>query len=323
MHLKRAWFKITSKGVLCITLLTLLAAAGCDEAQHEKEPSKLDREQLLAHVRVLSSDEYEGRKTGTPGGLKALEYVKTQLGSFNLNPCYEDIAQPFSFMSRSSDVPVVGTNVVGIVAGTSASTKKIVITAHFDHLGTRDEGIYNGADDNASGTGSLLEIARYFSENPPAHSIIFASLDGEEFGLKGAAALVTTNCIVDNDVVLNINMDMVSRSDKKELYVSGTSHYPFLKPVVESVSPQDHVKLIFGHDVEGTGSNDWTYASDQGPFHQIGIPFLYFGVEDHAGYHNPTDDFENITPEFYVGASNTILDVILAFDRSLDTLKAQ
>lgn len=311
------------KGAIMLSGFVLLSVAGCARAQDVSTTPELDRDRLLSHVQVLASDEYEGRRTGLPSGAKALEYVKSQLSALPLVPCFEALTQPFSFSRRGSDIEINGTNVVGSIIGTSDSPKVIVITAHFDHVGVRGDEIYNGADDNASGTGALIEMARYFSANKPLHTIIFASLDAEEMGLQGARALVGSDCISTRQVALNVNMDMISRSEVGELYVAGTRHYPFLKPVVETVVARPGVSLLFGHDEPGTGSDDWTSSSDHGPFHGVGIPFLYFGVEDHPGYHNPTDDFENITPEFYVSASNTILDIVLTFDRSLDSLAAE
>jgi hypothetical protein len=79
---------------------------------------------------------------------------------------------------------------------------------------------------------------------------------------------------------------------------------------------------VFGHDLPNTGSDDWTMASDQGPFFRQGIPHLYFGVEDHAGYHLPGDDFEDITPSFYVNAVEMIVDAIIKVDENMDVVSA-
>jgi hypothetical protein len=108
---------------------------------------------------------------------------------------------------------------------------------------------------------------------------------------------------------------MVSRSEAGELYAAGTHHSPSLTPLVEQVAQNAEVSLRIGHDTPGLPpGDDWTLASDHGPFHEAGIPFLYFGVEDHAGYHAPTDDFEAITPAFFVAAVETILDFVRLAD---------
>lgn len=302
-----------------MSLITLsISIIGCVAAL-----PRIDKAKLLSHVETLSSDVYHGRQTGTDGGVLAQLYVKNEMVIMNLTPCFEALEQAFSFSSRQSQTEIAGVNMVGLIPGSGSSDKTMVVTAHFDHLGSREGVVYNGADDNASGTAAMIEIARYFTQNPPEHTIIFAGLDAEEMGLQGARALVASSCIADRNVVVDFNVDMISRSPKGELYVAGTRHYPGTKAILETLTPREGVALLFGHDVPGTGSEDWTSASDHGPFHQAGIPFLYFGVEDHPGYHQPSDDFQEITPEFYYQSVELILETILKFDAKLDTITFQ
>jgi hypothetical protein len=89
-----------------------------------------------------------------------------------------------------------------------------------------------------------------------------------------------------------------------------------LKSILEPVASRSKVRLLFGHD-SGGGQDDWTTQSDHGAFHQAGIPFLYFGVEDHPDYHRPTDTADKINPTFFYHAALTILDAIGAIDRAL------
>ncbi len=110
--------------------------------------------------------------------------------------------------------------------------------------------------------------------------------------------------------MLNVNMDMISRNDKGELYAAGAFHYPHLRPALEAAQKKATVKLLLGHDDPATGRDNWTSQSDQAAFHAAKIPFVYFGVEDHPDYHKPTDDFANIQPEFYVRAVETIITAI-------------
>ncbi|NQV72156.1 M28 family peptidase [bacterium] len=306
-----------------VSLSTLLAATVLYSVGCMVSPSRIDKARLLSHVETLSSDGFAGRRTATEGGAMAVSYVENAMQEMGLTSCSEALRVPFEFSSRRSEELVSGINLVGYIAGTGTSPKTIVVTAHFDHLGERGGEVFNGADDNASGTGAMLELARYFIANPPLHSMIFAGLDAEEMGLQGARALVASPCVSGRDVALNINMDMISRSPKGELYAVGTFPYPFLKPALEALPERDGVTLLFGHETPGTGSDDWTNSSDHGPFNQAGIPFIYFGVEDHPGYHNPTDDFAEITPEFYYETTELILDALLAYDATLDTLRSE
>jgi Zn-dependent M28 family amino/carboxypeptidase len=173
--------------------------------------------------------------------------------------------------------------------------------------------IYNGADDDASGVSALISFAEYFNENPPKHSVIIAAFDAEELGLQGAKHFVAN---FDNSKILvNLNMDMISRSAKDELYVVGARYNTALKTILETFKNTTSSKLLQGHD--GTdGKEDWTMSSDHGPFHTAKIPFLYFGNEDHAAYHQPTDDFEDITPQFYKNSVEIILSIFEAIDSS-------
>ena len=115
-------------------------------------------------------------------------------------------------------------------------------------------------------------------------------------------------------------MDMLSINDKGELYASGTSHYPALKPLVSKVKPRKHAKLIQGHDLPEQGHNDWTNQSDHFQFHKRQIPYIYFGVEDHAHYHKPTDEYKQVNQDFYPDAVSLVIEFIQLADKHLDTL---
>jgi Zn-dependent M28 family amino/carboxypeptidase len=205
---------------------------------------------------------------------------------------------------------------VGLVPGTDPELGAIVLTAHYDHVGVRNGEVYNGADDNASGTVALLAMARFVAQNPLRHTAVFAALDAEEMGLRGARAFIEAGW--PEDIVLNVNMDMVARSDSL-LFAAGTYHYPQLRPILEGVAPRGPVVLRFGHDEPGVeGMADWTNSSDHGPFHAVGIPFVYFGVEDHPDYHKATDDYEMVDPGFFLDSVRTILASTLALDEQLE-----
>src|SRR5262245_31858053 len=119
---------------------------------------------------------------------------------------------------------------------------------------------------------------------------------------------------------------MVARDDKNVLFASGTYHYPFLKKYLENVA-QPPVTLRFGHDAPAgaraagaPAEDDWTRDSDHFAFHEAGIPFIYFGVEDEAQHHKPTDDAATVTREFFIGAANTVAAAIRKLDASLGAI---
>ena len=145
--------------------------------------------------------------------------------------------------------------------------------------------------------------------------MVFAAVDGEEMGLRGSRAFVEAGW--PRVISLNVNLDMVARSDSL-LFAAGTSHYPQLRPVLEGIESRPPVRLVFGHDQAGIeGMQDWTRSSDHQPFHAKGIPFVYFGVEDHPDYHRSSDEYDKIDPHFFLNAVRTILASVLAFDADL------
>lgn len=231
----------------------------------------------------------------------------------------------------------------------------MVITAHYDHLETKEkEKIYPGADDNASGVAALLEIARQFGKKSPLprHSLILVAFDAEELGKQGAYAFVKTPPVPLEHILLVINLDMIGRNRRNHLYVAGTRHSPFLIPLVKRVAKHSFLILLLGHDfssfqkkrggsmrsidigsraAEGSmrkkpttpsigiesQDEDWTSMSDHVAFHEAGIPFLYLGVETHADYHQPTDTFEKIDKLFFLQAVDTILKLVIEADNFL------
>tara|TARA_R110001599_G_scaffold1889_4_gene9628 strand:- start:15169 stop:16053 length:885 start_codon:yes stop_codon:yes gene_type:complete len=276
-----------------------------------KQSTELDTVQLIEDLRFISSDATEGRRTGTEGNRIAREYLITRFQEEGTEPFQDSYTHEFSFESRRTQEEMTGINVIAKVEGKTDSM--IVITAHYDHLGRNDSLIFNGADDDASGTAALLAMADYFAKEQPNHTLIFAAFDAEEMGLQGARAFVEDSALL-SMVKLNINMDMISQNDSSEIYAAGTHHYPDTKPVLESIDTAG-LKLLFGHDTPDLGYNDWTFSSDHGPFHSKGVPFVYFGVEDHENYHKATDEFETIPQEFYKSSVQLILNAVLAFDK--------
>lgn len=280
----------------------------------------INDEQVLEDVRFLSSDELEGRKTGTEGNAIARDYIEQRFYELELQKFGNSYRHPFQHVNqRTGEEFEDAVNIIGIVEGHTNPYQFIVVTAHYDHLGVEDGQIYNGADDNASGTAGLMAAAEWFVEHQPENSIIFIAFDAEEQGLGGARHFVEQPVVTLGQIILNINMDMISNNFEDEIYAVGTYHYPFLKPLVEEATINSSINVLFGYDSD-EWEQDWTLASDHGPFHQKGIPFIYFGVEDHPHYHQPTDTFENINPEFYVEAVKTIMEFMRFADMNLDAI---
>lgn len=278
--------------------------------------AQIDSGQLMKDVQTLAADKMEGRKTGSKGNRMAQFYLLDRLKQLKISQFNSTYEQPFYFNRGESRI--MGTNLYGYIPGRVDSF--IVISAHYDHVGTRatansTDSIFNGADDNASGVATLLAIAKYYTAHPPKYHLIFAAFDAEEMGLQGAKAFVARPPVPAAKIVLNINMDMVSHNDKNELYVCGATPYPSLKAPVAAAAARSGVSLLFGHDKESDGSQNWISQSDHFEFHKKKIPFLYFGVEDHADYHKVSDEFEKINPSFFYRAAGAVLEVVKEFNR--------
>lgn len=310
--------------LLIFAALSLVPVGAQNAARNEQskaaakpQASKIiNSARLLRDVEMLSADDMQGRGIDTPGGAKAREYVVKRFKEAGLASFGGSYLQPFEFAFKSGE-KANGANVVGYVEGKKNKDEYIVVTAHYDHVGIQKGEIYNGADDDASGTAALVALGAYFNKNRPAHSIIFVAFDGEESGLRGSRHFVANPPVAKESIRLNVNMDMISHNDKNELYAAGTYHYPNLKTPLEKIAANASVKLLLGHDRPEQKSDDWTNQSDHGSFHAAKIPFVYFGVEDHKDYHRPTDDFANINKEFYVRAVEMILEAVKTFDKVL------
>ena len=283
----------------------------------------INSEQLFEDLRILSADAMEGRGAGTKGGAMARAYIVRRFADAGLKPLWQSYEQPFDLPPGGDGRAGKGANVVGFLRGKLHPERFVVVTAHYDHLGIRHGQIYNGADDNASGVAGLLQLAAHFSREQPENSMIFAALDAEEIGLVGAYALVKQLRAERREVALNFNLDMISHNERGELYAAGAQRTTALRPLLEQVAARAPVHLLLGHDRPEEGHDDWTNQSDQYAFHKAGLPWVYFGVEDHKDYHKPSDKFDSITPAFFVHAAETILDALRTLDQNLPAIKAR
>ena len=276
-------------------------------------------DRALEDVRILSADDMEGRLVGSPGGKKARGYILGRMREIGLVP----VEQAFVF-KRKDGAEVRGVNLIARVEGSTPGGKVLVITAHYDHLGIQGGQIYNGADDNASGVAGLLAVAEAFKGAPPKHTVLFVALDAEEGGLRGARVFLEAPPVPAGDIALNINFDMLAKNARGELYAAGGSPNPWVKARLEALVPSAPVSLKLGHDTGPDDSFDnWTYQSDHGVFARAGIPWVYFGVEDHPEYHKPTDDFATVPQAFFLKAVDTVVAAARLFDAQLDTIPAR
>ena len=313
--------------LLVVVVMAAAAAAPCTHFVVAGQPELSRSARAQDDVRILASSDMGGRRTGSDGSRKAQAFLQTRFAALGLKPFGAAYAKPFSIKAPvTPGQPHAGAyrsavNYIGYLAGSASAKRFIVISAHYDHLGIKNGVLYPGADDNASGVAAMLAIAAWFKDHPPRHTIVFAAFDGEELGLQGARAFLAALPFAKAQLALNLNLDMVSRNDRHQIYVAGTRYAPQLTPLVaQAAARSSSVDVKFGHDrpqLRADAAEDWTNASDHGPFHEAGVPFLYFGVEEHAGYHAPSDTFEHVNQRFFAGVLDLLVDVAATLDAEL------
>ncbi|GAB3171070.1 M20/M25/M40 family metallo-hydrolase [Telluribacter humicola] len=272
---------------------------------------------LQKHVEVLAADSLEGRGTATLGEIKAANYIADHFRKYGLIPKgdEEGYFQPFGLTLSFEGVPhrAAARNVVGYLD--NGADKTIVIGAHYDHLGRGYQSgslapqgkgvIHNGADDNASGTAGMMELARYLAGNgiKERHNFLFIAFSGEELGLLGSKYFVDNPTIPLNNVSFMINLDMIGRLDtRKGLTIGGWGTSPAWGKLMPDIATKEKVK--YGIDSSGVG------ASDHTSFYLKQIPVLFFFTGVHSDYHKPSDDTDKINVDGTASVLRLITNLI-------------
>jgi aminopeptidase YwaD len=285
-------------------LAVVLFASACRTAEPAPTaPATPDADRLQRDIAWLADDRLEGRGTGTAGNDSAAAWLARRHAMLGLRPVAPDgYLQRFVARSaqmahdgRSTGLPTQ--NVVAVVPGRDPALRGeyVVIGAHFDHLGRSAIGamdpeardaVRNGADDNASGTAAVLELARLFAARPARRSIVVTHFSGEELGLLGSQWFVDHAPLPLDSVVAMVNFDMVGRLRNEKLIVYGVATARELPGIVDeaNVAPRLAISAV----------GDGFGPSDHSSFHAKGIPVLHFFTDLHDDYHRATDDVERI-----------------------------
>ncbi|HUQ20374.1 MAG TPA: M28 family peptidase [Gemmatimonadaceae bacterium] len=287
-----------------VLLLASLAACATG-ARGTAGPSHPDSTLIRRDIAYLASDALEGRLTGTAGNDSAAVYIARRYKSLGLKPLTPDYLQRFEAVSAEDahagrTEPRKTENVIAVLPGTDPTLRGeyVVIGAHFDHLGRSStfaqdpeakDAIRNGADDNASGTAAVLELARLFRAHPTRRSIVFANFSGEELGLLGSQWFVSHPPVPIQRIVAMINFDMVGRLASNKLIVYGTGTASELASLLDSANTS-----LDGGSLTVRGVGDGYGPSDQTSFYAKDIPVLHFFTDQHEDYHRATDDVEKI-----------------------------
>lgn len=264
-------------------------------------------EDLKKLLYAIASDDFEGRETGEPGQKKAAKflkdfYIKRGITSPYINHNY------FQTISTEYLRPEIKSseNVVAFIKGSEKPNEIIVISAHYDHLGINNGKIYNGADDDGSGTVSVLEIAEAFQKaveqgNGPKRSILFLHNTGEEKGLLGSKYYVNHPIFPLENTEVDLNIDMVGRIDKLHkinknyVYLIGSDKLSTqLHQISEDTNKKYvHLKLDYKYNDEND-PNRFYFRSDHYNFAKNNIPVIFYFNGVHEDYHKPTDTPDKI-----------------------------
>ena len=286
-------------------LAALLVAAACRTAETLPAAAvKPDSVRIKQDIAWLADDRLEGRATGLAGNDSAAAWLARRHALLGLRPLGDAGGYLQRFTARSAQMAHTGQpdgvpaeNVVALVPGRDPGLRGeyVIIGAHFDHLGRAStnamdpeakDAIHNGADDNASGTAAVLELARIFAARPARRSIVIAHFTGEELGLLGSQWFVDHPTVPLDSVSAMVNFDMVGRLRNDKLIVYGVATARELPAIVDSANVAPRLAISAVGDGFG--------PSDQSSFYARGIPVLHFFTDLHEDYHRATDDADKI-----------------------------
>jgi len=281
-------------------------------------------EDLEKHLIILSSDSMEGRETGKKGQKMAADYIMNHFKNIGIPPykkksyyqkfkvkngrhmckC-DDCDTDFLKKMLGKNKYIKGENVLGFIEGTDLKEELIIITAHYDHLGKHEDKIFNGADDDGSGTVATLEIAEAFMSakkegNGPRRSVLIMPVSGEEKGLLGSKYYTDHPIYPLENTVANLNIDMIGRVDDWHengdyVYLIGAD---MLSQELHDISEQTNDQYI-GLELDYTFNaeddpNRYYYRSDHYNFAKNNIPVIFYFNGVHEDYHKVTDTVEKI-----------------------------
>lgn len=306
------------KNLLFVTILLNIFIVSNTFAQSKKEQTaerssyyqEINQDSIKKNLKTFTSDKFAGRRTGEPGQKLAAAFLTAYYKKLGIlpPPNAQTYTQeiPASFMANSMMRLKDSENVWGYIQGTEKPEEVLIISAHYDHLGTLLGQIYYGADDNGSGTVAVMEMARVFKSLydkgiKPKRSILFLHLTGEEFGLFGSRYYVQHPIIPLQQTIANLNIDMIGRNSSE---FTGTGDFIFvvgsnkisqdLQNTIERSNNESN-KLVLDYKFDDDNDPQKIYyRSDHYSFAEKGIPAAFFYNGTHEDYHLQTDTFDKI-----------------------------
>lgn len=309
---------------------------GADDRGIIRERVRMAEDQGAAAVLLTVPSHYEGTQPLLPlrydrlaaaASIPVLQLTREtarilmEYAAFDLDFMESEIIRSGEPVSVETEMPVrvvvdlaierrIARNVIGMVQGTADPERYIVVGAHYDHLGFGEHAslydgpeprIHAGADDNASGTAGLLELAHYYSENPPHYSLLFVAFSAEEMGLLGSEYFMVNPVVPVDQILAMINLDMIGRLTGGQLAIFGTGSSGIWDELIGGINIEGiEVKM----SAPGTGNSDHT------SFYVREIPVLHYFTGTHTEYHRPGDLPELINFEGLAGVVDHVAQVI-------------
>ncbi len=324
---------------LSLVALFSVFAVACGPAQNGTKTSSsaktnvdyansITAEDLSKHLYIIADDKMEGRMTGSVGQKMAGEYMVNHYKSLGMvGPIDKDNyyqAVPKEYFSRARD-PKDSENIVAFIKGSEKPDEIIVLSAHYDHVGKdKDGNIYNGADDDGSGTVSMLEMAEAFQMavkdgKGPKRSILFLHVTGEEIGLYGSRYYTDNPLFPLANTVCNLNTDMIGRIDPDKadspnyIYLIGADKLSQELHDVSEMVNEKYVNLELDYKYnDDDDPNRFYYRSDHYNFAKNNIPVIFYFNGTHDDYHQITDTPDKI--EYELMAKRTKLIFLTAWE---------
>jgi len=304
---------------LCLRVALLAMAMSPQLACSQRAPARgegaITEELIRRHVHVIADDSMLGRDTPSRGLELTAAYVAAQFKRLGLKPGGDSGTFIQRYPLKTPAVggrgateptpsgfdPTTAPNSVGILPGTDPVLRDeyIVVSAHMDHVGVNGasvkDSIWNGADDDASGTAGVLALAEALAQSPPRRSFIFLTVSGEEHGLWGSSWFATHPPVPIDRIVANLNLDMIGRNWKDSIVVVGLEHSD-LGGTLAKVNAA-HRELGITAMRDPWPQENFFGRSDHYNFARRGVPALFFFNGVHADYHQPSDSPDKIDAE--------------------------
>ncbi|RTY95145.1 M28 family metallopeptidase [Flavobacterium sp. GT3R68] len=294
--------------------VTAIPVSVSDNSNPVKYMNSITADELKTHLYIVASDEMQGRETGSVGQKKAGQYLISQYKKDQISfpkgaaDYYQRIPAAYLNKKRNENLPD-SENIWAFIEGSEKPEEILVISAHYDHVGMEGEEIFNGADDDGSGTVALLEIAQAFMQakkegHGPKRSILFLHVTGEEHGLHGSRFYSENPLFPLKNTIADINIDMIGRRDfdhpdtNNYIYLIGSDRLSTDLHNACEVANKKYTNLELDYKYNDLNDpNRFYFRSDHYNFAKNGIPSVFFFNGVHADYHKATDSPDKIEYE--------------------------